>query len=154
VHKADFERLLGSSRHWRSAHFAVHHVAVGPTRPQRRTSEAVAPELSTDCADFVPNPVDKLPGQHWLGVVVPKRHARRSVTRSLIKRQMRAAMTRHAVALPPGLWLLRLRQPFSTRDFPSAASEALARALRAELDQLLLRTGRSGVQRAAQGSVP
>lgn len=75
----------------------------------------------------------------WVGAVVPKRHARRAVTRSLLKRQIRGAFERHAAALPGGLWLVRLRAPFAPRDYPSAASAALAGAARAELDQLLER---------------
>ena len=35
----------------------------------------------------------------WVGAVVPKRHARRAVTRSLLKRQIRGAFERHAAAL-------------------------------------------------------
>jgi ribonuclease P protein component len=69
--------------------------------------------------------------------VVPKRHARRSVTRSLLKRQVRGAFERHAPGLPLGLWLVRLRQPFVVSSYPSAASGALRQAARAELDSLL-----------------
>ncbi len=75
----------------------------------------------------------------WAGCVVPKRHAKRAVTRSLIKRQIRAALDRHAGALAQGLWLVRLKSPFAPAQFPSAASLALRRAARAELDTLLLR---------------
>ena len=74
---------------------------------------------------------------HWLGTVVPKRHAKRSVTRSLLKRQIRSAWLRHTVHLPPGLWLVRLRAPFAPAQFPSAASVALRAAACAELEQLL-----------------
>jgi ribonuclease P protein component len=81
--------------------------------------------------------VDDSPGGHWLGCIVPKRHAKRSVTRSLLKRQIRSALTRHADRLPPGLWLVRLRQPFAPKQFPSAASASLRDAARAELEQLL-----------------
>lgn len=81
--------------------------------------------------------MDSYPLPHWLGCVVPKRHARRAVTRSLLKRQVRAAFARHAGGLPGGLWLVRLRQPFPLADFPSAASTALAAAARTELDGLL-----------------
>lgn len=86
--------------------------------------------------------MDDSPEGHWLGYVVPKRHARRSVTRSLFKRQVRAAFQRHEARLPPGLWLVRLRQPFPVAAFPSACSAALAQAARLELDVLLGRTGR------------
>ena len=72
----------------------------------------------------------------WLGLVVPKRHARRSVTRSLFKRQIRAALGRHAGMLEAGLWVVRLRAPFAKLKYPSAASEALQQAARAELDGL------------------
>ncbi len=83
--------------------------------------------------------MDNFPAQHWFGCLVPKRHARRAVTRNLIKRQGHSAFSRHAATLPPGLWLLRLRQPFSTTEFPSAKSQALARAVRGELEALLAR---------------
>ena len=76
-------------------------------------------------------------GRLWLGLVVPKRHAKRSVTRSLLKRQIRASFGRHAAGLPGGLWLVRLRAGFAVAEFVSAGSVALARAARAELDGLL-----------------
>lgn len=82
-------------------------------------------------------PVDDLPEARWIGCVVPKRHARRSVTRNLLKRQIRASFARHASSLPTGLWLVRLRAAFAPAEFPSAASGALALAARAELDGLL-----------------
>lgn len=79
--------------------------------------------------------ITELTGQ-WLGTVVPKRHARRSVTRSLLKRQIKAAWQRHD-RLPAGLWVVRLRAPFARERFPSAASGALASAAREELDAML-----------------
>ena len=72
----------------------------------------------------------------WLGLVVPKRHARRAVTRSLFKRQIRAAAACHAAALASGLWVVRLRAAFEKTQYPSAASLALQMAARAELDGL------------------
>lgn len=87
-------------------------------------------------------PVENSAVQQWIGCVVPKRHARRAVTRSLLKRQIRMALQRHASGLPGGLWLVRLRGPFAPQQFPSAASDALREAARAELDQLLARIAR------------
>ena len=81
--------------------------------------------------------MDDLSGRVWIGCVVPKRHARRAVTRTLLKRQIRASFARHASALPAGLWLVRLRAGFAAADFVSARSVALARAARCELDSLL-----------------
>ncbi len=86
-------------------------------------------------------PVDDLPAGHWLGCVVPKRHAKRAVTRNLLKRQIRQVFAVHAAGLPPGQWLVRLRSPFPVAQFVSAKSEALARAARGELEQLLARAG-------------
>jgi ribonuclease P protein component len=137
VQKADFERLL-STRSWaRSAHFAVHHVSGVPQRPVARGSDASATELSTGTDEQAVHPVDDLPAGLWIGCVVPKRHARRSVTRNLLKRQIRASFGRHAGALPAGLWLVRLRAGFPVADFVSARSVALAAAARSELDGLL-----------------
>ena len=73
----------------------------------------------------------------WLGLVVPKRHARRSVTRNILKRQMRALMQSHAGSLAPGLWVLRLKAPFDRKLFISPASEPLRAAAHDELVLLL-----------------
>ncbi len=80
--------------------------------------------------------MDDLPAPAWAGMVVPKRHARRAVTRSLLKRQIRAAFVRES-RLPGGLWVVRLRAPFDRARFASPASDALRAAARAELDVLL-----------------
>jgi ribonuclease P protein component len=70
-------------------------------------------------------------------MVVPKRHAKRSVTRSLIRRQLREGLRRHVDALPPGDLVLRLRAPIDRQTYPSAASDALATLLRQEIETLL-----------------
>jgi ribonuclease P protein component len=136
VNKADFERLLGARPWARSMHFAVHHVAATPSHPARPAMTPAAEELSTGPAPSCPPPVDDLPTTWWLGCVVPKRHARRAVTRSLLKRQVRGAFERHEAGLPQGLWLVRLRQAFAVAEFPSARSSALQQAARVELDLL------------------
>jgi ribonuclease P protein component len=95
--------------------------------------------LSTEGAPIGAQTVDKpITRPAWaLGLVVPKRHARRSVTRQLIRRQMRAAVARRPLAA--GDWLLRLRSGFDLRRYPSAASDALRAAVRSELDELFER---------------
>lgn len=145
VHKADFERVLATRWRSRSVHFALHHLAGEPlprvwvpkgtaSHPQ---TEAVCTDLSTGPAPLCPQAVDDLPTGLWFGCVVPKRHARRAVTRNLIKRQVRSAFQRLGQRLPAGLWLVRLKAPFSTTEFISARSPALAAATRSELEQLL-----------------
>jgi ribonuclease P protein component len=115
VSTADFERVLAARPWARSAHFAVHHLADRPLQSQ----------LSTAAAPTAGDAVEDFRGL-WLGSVVPKRHAKRSVTRNLLKRQIRAAVDRHAAALPSGRWVVRLRAPFDKQKFPSAASDALS----------------------------
>ncbi len=139
VHKADFERLLGTRSRVRSAHFALHHVPSRPAAPHKPARRVLADELSTASEDNLGVPVDETPDAVWMGCVVPKRHARRSVTRSLLKRQMRAAVARRLPLLPQGLWLVRLHAGFPVAQFPAAASLALAEAARGELDALLAR---------------
>ena len=137
----DFERVLGRQSRARSAHFALHHLPAHPApsawhAARLRTAQA---ELSTAEPETVHNPVEDVPPAPegcWVGMVVPKRHAKRSVTRQLLKRQIRAAFAERP-GLPLGMWVVRLRSPFDRQQFPSAASDALRQAARAELAQLL-----------------
>ena len=73
----------------------------------------------------------------WVGVVLPKRWARRAVTRNAIRRQIHELSRLHANALPRAAWVIRLRSEFSRKQFVSATSEPLKRAVRVELEQLL-----------------
>jgi ribonuclease P protein component len=148
LQSADFERVLAVPPCSRSAHFAVHHLAARPSLPARGRRKAAHKDLSTGGAPVCAQPVDDSPSGWWLGTVVPKRHARRSVTRNLIKRQIRAAMaasvSAHEPPLAHGLWVVRLRTAFDPKLWPSAASAALRQAARAELAQMLERAARAG----------
>jgi len=143
VKTADFERVLGARRRAATVHFAVHHLAARPTRSGQAGAEPSATKLSTISVPAGDLPVDdsSLVGSSlaeiWVGAVVPKRHARRAVTRSLIKRQIYAAAERHRGRLGPGLWIVRLRSPFDRTHFVSAASQALRDDARRELESLL-----------------
>lgn len=139
VLSADFQRLLALPASARSAHFAVHHLPTGPGKTDGSTIHSSSTELSTDSIPLVTAPVDSSPGGHWLGLVIPKRHARRSVTRNLLRRQIRAVMAERLAELPPGLWLVRLRAPFDRALFVSAASKPLRQAAHQELQQAFRR---------------
>jgi ribonuclease P protein component len=135
LRKSDFERVLAVPACSRSAHFAVHFVQARP----ECSSRPAKPGLSTADAPILTASVDNLVSAHWLGQVIPKRHAARSVTRNMLRRQVRAAMERHVSRLRPGLWLVRLRQPFGNSaktTYPSADSIPLRSAASAELDRL------------------
>ncbi|MGE5452037.1 MAG: ribonuclease P protein component [Acidobacteriota bacterium] len=135
---ADFQQALGTRPVARTNHFVLHTLL---RTPGASPSGAPAhPELSTDLTDLVEVPVDD-----WrFGVVFPKRLARRSVTRSLLRHQAREALRRHAPAVKAsgrfGVdvsgWVLRLKAPFDRQTYPSAASAALNAVVRQELDEL------------------
>jgi ribonuclease P protein component len=90
----------------------------------------------------------------WLGLVVPKRHAKRAVTRTLVKRQIRTVVADCAARLAPGIWVVRQRSPFDPKAFPSAASEALREAVRTELRALFERAARGERDRVKPYSKP
>ena len=71
-----------------------------------------------------------------IGAVVPKRWAKKAVTRNAIKRQIYAHA--QAWALIPNTQdsVVRLRRPFDQAIFFSATSTALKKAVRDELHQL------------------
>ena len=74
-----------------------------------------------------------------LGMVVPKRNARRAVTRNLVKRHIRAVFADplRRATLASGVWVVRLRCPFDKARFVSAKSDSLAQVVREELVDLL-----------------
>ena len=144
---SDFQQALGTRPVSTTAHFALHALWRRPGSVQLSTT----PSLGT------PPAVDDMVGR--LGLVVPKKQARRSVTRSLIRHQARESVRRHAVAalsrlrpvgqgdaqgqsaepVPLSAWVVRLTRGFDRAEFPSAASEALSAAVRRELDELWAR---------------
>jgi ribonuclease P protein component len=122
-------RALAAPVRARSAHFVLHCVIGSVLVPDLRTDGAPEPARSVD------NVVAT--ASTGLGFVVPKRWARRAVTRNLIRRQMREAARRHQQRIALGAEvLLRQRAALDRAHFTSAASVALRDAVRAELDQL------------------
>jgi ribonuclease P protein component len=72
-----------------------------------------------------------------VGVVLPKRWAKRAVTRNAIKRQIYSVS--EAALLPAAAYVVRLRAAFDRTQFISGTSLAFKRAVRAELQQLFER---------------
>jgi ribonuclease P protein component len=122
------QRALAAPVRARSAHFVLHCTVPPPIVPELFTELAPEPDRSVDNTDAAST---------GLGLVVPKRWARRAVTRNLIRRQMREAARRHHLRIAVGAAvLLRQRAALDRARFPSAASAALREAVRAELDVL------------------
>ena len=135
---SDFTQVLNAPAQARTAHFAVHHLPRGPLSGKTAVSSPGNQDLSTAAAQGLSLPVDQTPLVGlWLGLVVPKRHAKRAVTRTLLKRRIRAAIASAAPSLPAGLWVVRLRTPFPRSEFVSAASDRLNHAASDELATLM-----------------
>ncbi|MEX8494766.1 ribonuclease P protein component [Sphaerotilus sp.] len=145
---ARFESAMAVRPIARSAHFMVHHLAT----TKLSTGHNLALTASGAVDDSVNNSVDDRPETSALrlGLVVPKRHARRSVTRTQVKTQIRAGIRRHLDQLVAGDWVVRLRAPLDRKLFPSARSEALAALLHVEIEALLSDAAR----RARRALVP
>lgn len=114
--RAQFQAVMAGAPVAKTAHFALHRGSLdAPTagRPMFPMSAV------------------------WVGVVLPKRWARRAVTRNAIRRQIHELSRLLADELPKAAWVVRLRSEFSRKQFVSATSEPLKRAVRAELEQLL-----------------
>lgn len=117
--RAQFQAVLADRTVSRTAHFALHRSALDVTGPGSDGPQAL----------FV---VREL----WVGTVIPKRWARRAVTRNAIRRQIFSVAQELALQLPLAAHVVRLRTAFDRKQFPSATSDALKRAVRAELQQL------------------
>ncbi len=76
--------------------------------------------------------------------MVPKRWAKRAVTRNAIKRQIYTVSDDFSKQYPLAAYVVRLRREFSRKEFVSASSEQLKLAVRAEV-QALLQAGAQAV---------
>ena len=118
--RPQFQAALAGVTVARTAHFALHRCAL-----------SAAPDTGVALFDA--------PGV-WLGAMVPKRWARRAVTRNAIKRQIYVQATAHAGTLPEAAHVVRLRAAFDRKEFVSASSDRLKAAVRLELAQLFARS--------------
>lgn len=126
---AQFQAVMQGSIVGRSPHFVLHALHWLP---------ATADDAG---AGLVASGARPLFGRgRFCGVLVPKRWARRAVTRSTIKRQMRAVSSAHAQQVPEHTALVvRLCSEFDRKRFISATSDPLRIAVRTELEQLFAR---------------
>ncbi|MGQ2996247.1 MULTISPECIES: ribonuclease P protein component [Variovorax] len=124
--RAQFQAVLAGATVARTAHFALHRCALD--------SESSAQLFASDDV--------------WLGAMVPKRWARRAVTRNAIKRQIYSVSALPHAGLPRAAHVVRLKAAFDRKEFVSASSERLKRAVRAELELLLERAARPAPARA------
>ncbi len=123
--RPQFQAALAGGTVSRTPHFALHRLSLSE-------SGNTADDLQFNAAQtplFHPQAV-------WLGAMVPKRWARRAVTRNTIKRQIYAISEQFEVRLPCAAHVVRLRSGFDRKQFISATSTLLKQAVRLELVQL------------------
>ena len=118
--RQQFQAVMAGALVAKTPHFALHRVALDAAHEGAHEGRALFPVTDV-----------------WLGVLLPKRWARRAVTRNAIRRQIYEAAREKAPQLPQAALVVRLRTEFSRKQFVSATSDALKRAVRAELNHLL-----------------
>jgi ribonuclease P protein component len=145
--RPQFQAALSGGTVSRTPHFALHRLNLPESQPLADTqvpqaahsgassSPSSAPSSAPSTALFQSHEV-------WLGAMVPKRWARRAVTRNAIKRQIYAISAAFEVRLPCAAHVVRLRSEFNRKEFISATSPMLKQAVRLELEQLFERAAR------------
>lgn len=126
--RAQFQAVLNGETWSRTQHFTLHGVALGGV---------LTTPITDPLADVGP-PLFAL-SDVWLGAMVPKRWAKRAVTRNAIKRQIYAVSLEFESSMACAAHVVRLRSAFDRKLFFSATSDALKAAVRHELQQLFAR---------------
>ncbi|AHB75849.2 hypothetical protein U875_27125 [Pandoraea pnomenusa 3kgm] len=103
-------------------------------RPLRRSAHFVLYMRRRDSAPDTP--VDAMPQEGRIGIVVGKKHAPRAVTRNLIKRQAREMFRQRRAALAGWDFVLRLTRRFDKGTYTAAAAPVLNTLCHAEFTQL------------------
>jgi ribonuclease P protein component len=145
--RAQFQAVLAGTTVSRTAHFALHRTGLDAQPPlstkQGPESRRVPSEERVHIQPTGPGsegPKALFAVQDaWIGALIPKRWAKRAVTRNAIKRQIYAVSSALEPGLPHAAHVVRLRSAFDRAKFPSASSEALKQAVRGELQQLFAR---------------
>lgn len=136
--RPQFQAVLAGNTLARTAHFALHSCVLEQALPVSTPADAV--------------PLFAESGV-WLGAMVPKRWAKRAVTRNAIKRQIYNVSAEFESVLTERAHVVRLRATFDRKQFISATSDALKTAVREELHQLFTRSQAPGAARVPRSSV-
>ena len=121
--RPQFQAALSGSTLARTTHFALHRTDLVLQAPAGEPPQvALFPHACV-----------------WLGAMVPKRWAKRAVTRNAIKRQIYNVSAQFEPQLRVGAHVVRLRGGFDRARFVSASSEVLKAVVRAELISLFER---------------
>ena len=156
--RPQFQAAMAGGTVSRTAHFALHRLVLdanGSTAAHPASATPTGPGSLPHTQG--PQALFGVPGV-WLGAMVPKRWARRAVTRNTIKRQIYAVGATFETRLPQAAHVVRLRTAFDRKQFVSATSDQLKQAVHAELLQLFghaaRRAGGAAPERPAAAEVP
>jgi len=134
--RAQFQAVLAGGTVARSEHFALHRSRL-PIVSSGGTGEVVPGGLVKTTANAAQSqplfPVLDL----WIGAMVPKRWAKRAVTRNAIKRQIYTVSADFSPKQRHAAFVVRLRRDFSRKAYLSASSDLLKQAVRTELIALM-----------------
>ena len=123
--RPQFQAVLAGTTIARTIHFALHRNALDVNAVQVESSQALPASGLFPIHDM------------WIGAMVPKRWAKRAVTRNTIKRQIYTVSADFFEHYPQAAFLVRLRRDYSRKEFTSATSEQLKQAVRLELQALM-----------------
>lgn len=122
--RSQFQAVLAGERVASTTHFVLHRNVL-PDMCRPATGDRPSSSDTHRCADAV-----------WLGAMVPKRWAKRAVTRNAIKRQIYSVSSEVDFDLPGAAHVVRLRAVFDRKQFVSASSDQLKAQVRQELVRL------------------
>lgn len=126
--RPQFQAVLAGAIVAKTTHFALHRNAL-----DAKPVQAEPGQLADVLAAKPLFPVQDV----WLGAMVPKRWAKRAVTRNAIKRQIYTVSADFSHQYPQAAFVVRLRRDFSRKEFISATSEQLKLAVRTEVLALM-----------------
>ena len=151
--RAQFQAVLAQRVIAKTEHFALHRHPLGGVREPHARASSTSSCALLDPAALQPMQMTSLTAQSppkphtdrpvfpsvelWLGAMVPKRWAKRSVTRHAIKRQIYDVLDARLEPDEQAAYLVRLRAGFSRQQFLSSSSELLKQAVRFELHSLM-----------------
>ena len=123
--RAQFQAILAGTIIAKTPHFALHRNRLDASSPVLQSVEPVDPARLFHRQDM------------WIGAMVPKRWAKRAVTRNAIKRQIYTVSADFSQIYPQAAFVVRLRSSFARTEFVSAFSDHLRQAVRHEIQTLM-----------------
>lgn len=134
--RSQFQAVLAGERVANTTHFVLHRLALNCG--ERPSPFGRAAPIGAQTGATIQD--------SWIGAMVPKRWAKRAVTRNTIRRQIYSVSSEQAISGSAVAHVVRLRAGFDCGEFVSASSPALKKLVRQELTQLfahaLRRVGR------------